>query len=232
MLYRTISPGVRGCYIRRADRYVRQDRRIAVRPRSLGIPLGVLLLTACERPPAPDAEPAGPAAPVSYRVGEEQHVLVAIGRSGGIVGSAESRTAAPHARGPAFKLGGGAAMPAPTPPVAVPEPPARIGTADEVVAGQALWAAYACSGCHGAHALGVGSRALGGALPDLRYMPPSAHEEWDSVVLEGTRAVAGMPGYGAEGMSVGDSRALQAYVIDRAWAAYDESGSAAPAADQ
>ena len=50
-------------------------------------------------------------------------------------------------------------------------------------------------------------------------------------MLEGTRAAAGMPGFGGEGMSEDDSRALQAYVIDRAWAAYDESGSGAPAAD-
>lgn len=69
----------------------------------------------------------------------------------------------------------------------------------------------------------MGSRALGGGLPDLRYMPPSAHQEWDPVVLEGTRAAAGMPGFGAEGMSADDSRALQAYVIDRAWAAYDSA---------
>ena len=176
------------------------------------------------------------AAPVSYRAGEEQYVLVAIGRTGGIVGSAESRTAAPHARGPArvlaFKLGGNAAMPAPTPPVPVPEPPARIADAEQVAAGQALWAAYGCTGCHGAHALGVGSRALGGALPDLRYMPRGAHEEWDPVVLEGTRAAAGMPGFGAAGMSADDSRALQAYVIDRAWAAYEQTGDEATSADR
>ena len=176
------------------------------------------------------------AAPVSYRAGEEQYVLVAIGRSGGIVGSAESRTAAPHARGPArvlaFKLGGNAAMPAPTPPVPVPEPPARLAGAEEVGAGKALWGAYGCTGCHGAHALGVGSRALGGALPDLRYMPPSAHEEWDPVVLEGTRAAAGMPGFAAAGMSPEDSRALQAYVVDRAWAAYEQTGDEATSADR
>ena len=165
------------------------------------------------------------AAPVSYRAGGEQYVLVAIGRAGGIASSAESRTAAPHARGPArvlaFKPGGDAAMPVPTPRVPVPEPPARLGTVEQVAAGGALWSAYGCTGCHGAHAIGMGSRALGGGLPDLRHMPGSAHEEWDPVVLEGSRAAAGMPGFAAAGMGTDDSRALQAYVIDRAWAAYE-----------
>ena len=55
----------------------------------------------------------------------------------------------------------------------------------------------------------------------LRYMPKSAHEDWDPVVLEGSRAAAGMPGFAAAGMSADDSRALQAYVVDRAWAAYE-----------
>ena len=112
-------------------------------------------------------------------------------------------------------------MPVPTPRVPVPEPPARLGTAEQVAAGGALWSAYGCTGCHGAHAIGMGSRALGGGLPDLRYMPGSAHEEWDPVVLEGSRAAAGMPGFAAAGMSADDSRALQAYVVDRAWAAYE-----------
>ena len=169
------------------------------------------------------------AAPVSYRVGGEQYVLVAIGRAGGIASSAESRTAAPHARGPArvlaFKRGGDAPMPEPAPGVPVPEPPARLGTTEQVAAGAAHWSAYGCTGCHGAHAIGMGSRALGGGLPDLRYMPTSAHEDWEPVVLEGTRAAAGMPGFAAAGMSADDSRALQAYVLDRAWAAYE--GSAA-----
>ncbi len=176
------------------------------------------------------------AAPVSYRAGQEQYVLVAIGRTGGIVGSAESRTAAPHARGPArvlaFKLGGNASLPDPTPVVPVPEPPARMANPEQVAAGQTLWGAYGCTGCHGAHALGVGSRALGGALPDLRYMPRSAHEEWDPVVLEGTRAAAGMPGFAAAGMSPEDSRALQAYVVDRAWAAYEQTGDEATSTDR
>ena len=169
------------------------------------------------------------APPVSYRVGEEQYVLVAIGRSGGIASAAEPRATAPHARGPArvlaFKLGGEARLPAPTPPAPVPEPPPRVADAEQIATGAVLWGAYGCTGCHGAHALGLGSHAGGGALPDLRYMSRGAHETWDAVVLEGHRAVAGMPGFAADGMRVEDSRALQAYVIDRAWAAYDEAST-------
>ena len=56
--------------------------------------------------------------------------------------------------------------------------------------------------------------------PMFRYMPKSAHEDRDPVVFEGSRA-AGMPGFAATGMSADDSRALQAYVVDRAWAAYE-----------
>ena len=70
------------------------------------------------------------AAPVSYRLGDEQYVLATAGRGGALGMVTSLRTQAPDARGPArlfaFKLGGKAEMPSSTvKPTPVPRPPPR-----------------------------------------------------------------------------------------------------------
>ena len=62
---------------------------------------------------------------------------------------------------------------------------------------------------------------LGGGIPDLRYMPASVHQQWPGIVLDGSRRPMGMPGFRDSGLSVEDSEALHAYVVDAAWKAYD-----------
>jgi hypothetical protein len=62
---------------------------------------------------------------------------------------------------------------------------------------------------------------LNGSVPDLRYMPQEVHLEWHAIVLGGIRADKGMLGFFNQGVTMEDSTALQAYVIDMAWKAYN-----------
>ncbi len=165
------------------------------------------------------------AAPVSYATGGEQYVLVPVGK-GGILGMAITmRTASPDAQGPsrllAFKLDGKAELEiAPPRHVAVPRPPPRTGTDEQIERGTSLWRDLGCEICHGGRVLGIGRRELDGQIPDLRYMPRDVHKEWHGVVLGGNRLAQGMPAYG-EHISVEDSEALQVYVVDQAWKTYE-----------
>jgi len=160
------------------------------------------------------------AAPVSYRLGTEQYVLVAAGRGAGLGLSASIRTHSMDAMGPArlfaFKLGGRAAMPASdgkqTP---VPRPPARTASAEQVQHGELLFQDYGCDMCHGAHAIGAFERKLDGAVPDLRYAPAEVHAEWRGILLGGSRKLRGMPSF-AKDMSIEDAEAIHAYVIEQA----------------
>jgi len=171
------------------------------------------------------------ATPVSYELDGEQYVLLPSGCCGGTGLLAMSRAASEDARGPsrvlAFKLGGTAKLPEPTPRVPVPKPPARTASADEVARGSNLWADMSCELCHGPHVLGIGARRLDGAVPDLRYAPASVHTEWTGIVLGGNRRMKGMPSFGDQ-MSAEDAEALRAYVIEQAWKAYEKQAKASP----
>ncbi len=90
-----------------------------------------------------------------------------------------------------------------TPPV-----PALPVTASPAIVkqGSALYEAN-CLGCHGVN-------AVAGSLPDLRYMPAGVHAQFEDIVLEGTRAARGMPGFG-DLLNVEQARAIQQYVLTR-----------------
>ena len=81
----------------------------------------------------------------------------------------------------------------------------------------------ACMGCHGSRVLGVGARALGGGIPDLRYAPDEIHAQWNAIVLDGSRRGAGMPEFRSWGLDEEGSQAIRAYVIDQAWKEYEKS---------
>ena len=167
------------------------------------------------------------AAPVSYRLHGEQYVLVGAGRGGALGMSTSVRTQAPDARGPArlfaFKLGGKAALPASAAePAPVPEPPARTASAEQVERGNVLFADQGCEICHGAYAMGSHTRSNeNGAVPDLRYLPGDGHELWHGVVLGGSLRQGGMPGFGPD-LSIADSEALRAFVVEQAWKLYEQ----------
>ena len=98
----------------------------------------------------------------------------------------------------------------------MPRPPERTAGADTIARGEKLFKTYGCDSCHGTHAMGIGRRILNGGVPDLRYAPSSVHAEWHAIVIGGSRLDMGMPGY-SELMSVEESSAVQAFVVDQAW---------------
>ena len=168
--------------------------------------------------------------PVSYALDGEQYILLPIGAGGGMGINMSIRSTAPHARGPArllaFKLGGQQPLPTQTLNPPIPQPPARIGSAEEIQRGADVWLDAGCMLCHGAHAIGVFERKRDGAIPDLRYSPASVHAEWHAIVLGGSRRPLGMPAF--SDLSLEDSSALRAYVIDQAWKAFEAEKTASP----
>lgn len=66
-----------------------------------------------------------------------------------------------------------------------------------------------CAGCHGVRG------KSGGLVPDLRAASKATHAQWDAIVLGGLRHEKGMAGFG-DVISLDDSRAIEAYVIEEA----------------
>jgi len=175
--------------------------------------------------------------PVTYVVNGEQYVLMPIGMGGGfrLFGRASEMATLESKRGPArllaFKLGAKASMP----PIDayipnVPKPPEQTASPERVQEGARVYTKFFCNKCHSPQADGSGAWALGGDIPDLRYMPLSAHQRFYSIVLEGTNAENGMPNFGKPpgwplvetAMTREEAEALHAYIIDLAWKAYKD----------
>ncbi len=165
---------------------------------------------------------------VSYQIGDDQYVLVPIGKGGGTAHISGIRTASPDALGPArllaFKLGARGEIPITPREAPVPKPPVRTANAEQVERGNLLYHDYACMACHGQYVMGAEARVLGGGVPDLRYTPASVHAEWQAIVLDGSRSALGMPSFEGDGMSAEDSQAIQSYVIEQSWKHYEGDG--------
>ena len=151
------------------------------------------------------------ASPITYAVGGEQYVAVAIG-AGGSAGLNFSRVPWENAGYvAAFKLGGTAKLPPrrPQPPRTV-EAPAEEASAATLTAGHKLYHQW-CMFCHG---IGVKS---GGLLPDLRFGKRDVYAKtrWQEIVISGVRADRGMPSF-AGSLSREDAEAIRAYVISQA----------------
>jgi mono/diheme cytochrome c family protein len=58
--------------------------------------------------------------------------------------------------------------------------------------------------------------ASSGVYPDLRTASAETHQQWDAIVRGGIRTDKGMPSF-ADALSAEDAKAIQAYVLDRAW---------------
>ena len=67
-----------------------------------------------------------------------------------------------------------------------------------------------------------GTAAAGPLNPNLRYMTLQAHAEWQAIVIGGSRRHLGMPAFN-DTMSVEESEAIHAYVIEQAWKLYEKS---------
>jgi len=150
------------------------------------------------------------APPVSYRVDGQQYIAVLAG-VGGSHGNHQSEFDHDNAgRLLSYKLGGKATMPPVTlrPKRKVSRP--RLDVPPEMIERGRRVYADTCFTCHG-----MGLHASG-LYPDLRTASAETHEQWDAIVLGGIRTQKGMPSF-ADVVSAEDARAVQAYVLDRAW---------------
>ena len=159
------------------------------------------------------------AGPVSYAIDSVQFVAVAAGWGSGFAllgGRAAQRVGVRNvSRILAFKLAGEAELPPQDDtPYVIPEPPPMTAAAEAVTQGRRLYHNY-CFGCHG------DSAVSGRVLPDLRHMTPETHAQWQAIVLGGVRQARGMVSY-SDLLSVDESAAIHAYVIQRAHAALTE----------
>jgi quinohemoprotein ethanol dehydrogenase len=150
------------------------------------------------------------APPIAYQIDGEQYIAVLAG-TGGTFGNHGSRFDHDNAgRLLAFKLGGDAAMPRVEKRTQRPVTAPRLEVPSETVArGREVYAEN-CFSCHG-----IGAQASG-LYPDLRTATPQTHAQWDAIVRGGLRSESGMPSF-ASTVSAEDARAVQAYVLDRAW---------------
>ena len=148
------------------------------------------------------------APPITYRVDGEQYVAVLAGLGGSHGSHFDTVDDANHGRLVAFKLGGTAAAPKSLPrPSPRPGPPKLELSRAQVEKGRALYAEN-CTLCHG-----VGTIASG-LYPDLKHASRETHARWDAIVLGGTLQAKGMAGF-VDRLSVQDSQAIQAYVVER-----------------
>src|SRR6185437_9257001 len=175
------------------------------------------------------------ATPATYTIKGEQYVLMPAGLGGGyrLFGSPASMSTLESKRGPArlfaFKIGGKAIMPAIEPTIpAVPQPPGQTGTARQIADGAKVYNKFFCQKCHSPEADGSGAWALGGEVPDLRYMPRSIHKQFGDIVMGGTHREQGMPKFSVPigqpllktVMTPQEAEALHAYIVDLEWRAY------------
>jgi quinohemoprotein ethanol dehydrogenase len=152
------------------------------------------------------------APPVTYSVNGVQFVSVMAGWGG-----ADAMLNAPnrgkvkpgYGRILTFALGGTATLTArafghsepPTPAITMNASP------ETVHEGKLLYGAN-CPICHGLD-------VVAGPLPDLRYATRTVHEQFEAIVLDGTRSSLGMPSF-KDLLSATQVRAIQAYVLSRA----------------
>jgi quinohemoprotein ethanol dehydrogenase len=158
------------------------------------------------------------AAPMTYRVGNEQYVAAMAGYGGGALANPFPPHSAAYMYGNAgrivaFKLDGG---PIPKPPevgdTPFPEPPMRAGTTAQIGNGEVLYNRF-CARCH------VFGRGL---LPDLRRMSATTHQLFYEIVLNGAYQGKGMARWD-DVLNRDDAEAIHAYLLDQAWQARRQS---------
>ncbi len=164
------------------------------------------------------------APPVTVRINGEQLVIIPIGWGGPQRLWIPSQNATDDAKGGsrliAFKLGGDADYAVENLDMStVPEPPQQTANAETVAKGEFLFLDIGCTWCHGIDAVGGN-----GSVPDLRYLTKEKHKAWEAIVLGGAYQHKGMLSF-KDALSNEDAAAIQAYVIDRAWAGYNKNSA-------
>ncbi|NLR72230.1 PQQ-dependent dehydrogenase, methanol/ethanol family [Novosphingobium sp. ERN07] len=154
------------------------------------------------------------AAPVTFKVGNDQYVAVLAGWGGvwplatGVLAD-KSGPVRNISRLLVFKLGGKGKLPDAPPFEERPlDPPAPVGTPATIAQGSYLYGKY-CTVCHG-------DAAIGGLLPDLRHSGVNADAgAWQTVVHDGALVDNGMIGWGKY-MTKEQIESIRHYVIKRA----------------
>jgi len=152
------------------------------------------------------------APPVTYLVNGIQFVSVMVGWGG-----ADAAFNAPnrgkikpgYGRILTFALGGTATLTIrafghtepPTPAITMNASPETVHEGKLLYGGK-------CAQCHGID-------VVAGPLPDLRYASKTVHEQFEAIVLGGTRSSLGMPSF-KDLLGADQVRAIQAYVLSRA----------------
>jgi len=154
------------------------------------------------------------AAPITFKVGNDQYVAVLAGWGGvwplatGVLAD-KSGPVRNISRLLVFKLGGKGKLPDAPPFEERPlNPPAPVGTPATIAQGNYLYGKY-CTVCHG-------DAAIGGLLPDLRHSAMNTDAAaWQTVVHDGALVDNGMIGW-AKYMTKEQIESIRHYVIKRA----------------
>lgn len=180
--------------------------------------------------------------PITYKIGADQYILIPAGwgSASRIFGSASMMVTETTKYGPArllaFKLNGSLKFPTPKITVpSIPKPPAQTFTTEDITAGRELAETHLCMGCHSPRLDGSGAwtdsaSGADGGIPDLRYMPQSAHDQWYAIVLAGTHEKQGMLGFGVKDLdhprvsklTAKEADQIHAFIIDEEWKAYNQ----------
>jgi quinohemoprotein ethanol dehydrogenase len=150
-----------------------------------------------------------PGGPMTYMVDGKQYLALNAGWNSALVYGL-NEGGVPFSYSPARLLvfaldASGVELPPPQDPGELVAPPATQFARDQIDRGAALFASN-CQLCHGQSAIG--------GLKDLRYMTPEVHAEFNTIILNGTRADKGMPVQ--PDMTEAQVEDIHAYVISRA----------------
>ncbi len=165
-----------------------------------------------------DAKTGIIAPPVTYAVDGEQYVVVSAGWGGvGLTLVPEAANAIMKYGNAgkifAFKLGGQKTIDVPEitrPPMV--KPPELTASAAVIAKGAAAYNRY-CLVCHGIFAMSSG------VVPDLRYSTPEVFARYKEIVIDGELKENGMASF-ADHLNEDDAKAIQAYIVQMANAAY------------
>ena len=161
------------------------------------------------------------AGPVSFQIGAEQYIAVAVGRGAAtlIKGPVPQPALLPHAnRVLAFKLGGSATLPPYTyEPQPLRSPPSIALPATDVAKGRFAFHRF-CFACHGREANGNKIQ------PDLRYSDYLDNGQWQDVVIDGALKDKGMVSF-SNAMDSQLSEAIRLYVISEAQKAASQNAA-------
>jgi quinohemoprotein ethanol dehydrogenase len=153
-----------------------------------------------------NVDQAGIAGPITYMIDGEQYIALNAGWGGSPVMNLPSPFRIASAKLLVFKLGGTAKLPPMPPPEEAPVQPTDRVAQDVYDRGAALYGEN-CNKCHGDNAIG--------GVKDLRKMSAKSRAAFLDIVLQGTRADKGMPGFAGQ-VTEAQAKDIYGYLTKRA----------------